>query len=136
MKKIIFTTILCLLRMVSFCQAPQAFSYQAIAYNNSNVKVITPISLEVSIHDGSLTGTIIYTERFTSIQPTNQGVFSLNIGQGVPQGTFNFSNINWGVGSKYLEVKIDPTNPGTGTNYTVIGGNQLMSVPYALYADF
>ncbi len=137
MKKLFSTLIFFLLTCFVFSQVPQKFSYQAIAYNTSNVIVTTPISLEICIRDNSLTGTIIYKERFANIQPTAQGLFSLNIGEGVIQTPFDintFKNINWGTNTKHLEVKIDPTS-GTGTNYTVSGGNQLMSVPYALYSQ-
>src|SRR6218665_1571407 len=137
MRKVLLTVLFCIATVSLFGQAPQAFSYQAVAYNSSGVVVTNPIALEISIHDSSLTGTIVYKERFTGIQPTTQGVFSLNIGTGTVQSPFTsttFKNINWGTNSKYLEVKIDPTNPGTGTNYTVSGGNQLMSVPYALFS--
>lgn len=142
MKKIIIFCLNILFYMTAFGQVPQGISYQAVAYDISGNIVSSPdlISLEISIYDNSPTGTIVYKEIFTQIEPNIQGVFSLNIGQGIPQSPFDgnsFKNISWGVNSKFLEVKIDTSSPttGLGTNYTVIGSNQLMSVPYALYSQ-
>jgi hypothetical protein len=53
------------------------------------------------------------------------------LGQGnVLSGTF--SSINWGAGPYFLEIEADANG---GTNYTVMGAQQMMSVPYALYAE-
>ena len=39
--------------------------------------------------------------------------------------------MNWGSGNHYLRIEMDATG---GSNYTLFGTSQLMSVPYALYA--
>lgn len=55
---------------------------------------------------------------------------SLEIGSGtVLSGTF--ATINWASGNYYLKTETDPTG---GTNYTITGTSQLLSVPYAMYA--
>ena len=52
------------------------------------------------------------------------------IGSGTPQvGTFN--GINWGNGPYFVNLALDLAN---GVNYQDYGTQQLMSVPYALYA--
>ena len=45
--------------------------------------------------------------------------------------TGNFALIDWANGPYYIKTKLDPTG---GTNYTITGISQLLSVPYALYA--
>lgn len=42
-----------------------------------------------------------------------------------------FDAINWGSGDHYIQIEMDPDG---GTNYTLLGESQLLSVPYALYA--
>ncbi len=114
-----------------FSQTPQGVSYQAVAFDASgNAVVNSSVGIQISILDNSATGTVVYTETFT--KTTNaQGLFNLNIGTGAPtSGTF--SAINWAVNSKFLKVEIDPLG---GTSYTNVGINQLMSVPYALFAE-
>ncbi|MCW3162535.1 cadherin repeat domain-containing protein [Chryseobacterium oryctis] len=108
-------------------QVPQAFSYQTIAFNVSGAPIANGnVSLRVSILENSATGTVLYTE--THNKTTNsKGLVNLNIGQGTAT-TGNFGNINWGTNTKFVKVELDPQG---GSNYTNIGVNQLMSVPYA-----
>jgi hypothetical protein len=111
-------------------QAPQKFNYQAIARNNAGTELSNQaIGIRISVLDGSSTGTLVYQE--TQTKTTNAyGLFTLEVGAGtVVSGTF--ANIAWGSGSKYVKTELDPTG---GTNYTVAGTSQLISVPYALYA--
>ena len=130
MKKI-FTFLFALFTFVCFAQVPQGVSYQAVAFNTSGAPVANgTVGVKISVLDNSATGAVVYTETHT--KTTNaQGLFNLNIGQGTPtSGTF--SGINWGTNSKFLKVEVDPTG---GTSYTNVGVNQLMSVPYALFAE-
>ncbi|AZA81354.1 hypothetical protein C1637_01920 [Chryseobacterium lactis] len=116
---------------VVFAQVPQGFTYQAIAFNPSGNPVANGnVSVKISILNNSVTGTNLYTE--THSKTTNsKGLINLNIGQGTPvSGTF--SGINWAINSKFIKVEIDPAG---GTNYTSVGTNQLMSVPYAMTAS-
>ncbi|SFC84473.1 hypothetical protein SAMN05421780_110181 [Flexibacter flexilis DSM 6793] len=130
--KNLFTAIaaLLLLHFTATAQVPQSISYQAIAFNTSGAPVTNSnVSVRISILDNSATGTSIYTETHT--KTTNaQGLFNLNIGQGTAlSGTF--ATINWSLNTKFLKVELDPNG---GSNYTSVGTNQLMSVPYALAA--
>ena len=112
-------------------QAPQAFSYQAIAANANGTPVVNgTVAVRISVLDNSATGTVLYTETHSK-QTNAQGLFNLNIGQGSPT-TGTFSGINWGQNAKYVKVELDPAG---GTNYVNVGTNQLMSVPYALFAE-
>ena len=112
-------------------QAPSLLNYQAVARNSSGAVLANQsVSLRFTIHDINATGAIIYVE--TQSATTNQfGLFTLLIGNGTVVGG-TFSSINWGSGNKYLEVELDPKG---GNNYTDMGTTELVSVPYALYAE-
>jgi uncharacterized protein (TIGR02145 family) len=87
------------------------------------------IGVKISIIEGSLAGTTAYAERHTTTTNAN-GLFTIEAGGGTPTiGTF--ATINWGNGSHYIKSEIDITG---GTNYTLSGTMELLSVPYALYA--
>ena len=112
-------------------QTPQGIPYQAIARNSGGATINNQgIAIRFTIHDITSAGTILYQER--QITTTNAlGLFSLTIGQGtVLSGTF--STINWGTNSKFLQVEFDQNG---GTAYVDMGTQQMMSVPYALYAE-
>jgi hypothetical protein len=111
-------------------QSPNVLNYQGVARDAAGVVLPNqPIGLEFTIHQGSASGTIVYQE--TQMDTTNQfGLFAVSIGSGtVVKG--NFSTIDWGANSEYLDVAMDPNG---GTSYTDMGTQQLLSVPYALYA--
>ena len=112
-----------------FAQAPQKMSYQAVIRNSSNALVKSAlVRMRISIIQGSPTGTVVYAESQTRSTNDN-GLVSLEIGTGtVIIGTF--STINWASGPYFIKTETDPTG---GTTYSVVGTNELMSVPYALY---
>ncbi len=114
----------------AYSQVPQAFSYQTIAFNSTGAPIANGnVNLRISILDNSATGTVLYTETHTKTT-NSKGLVNLNIGQGTAT-TGNFGGINWGTNSKFIKVEMDPAG---GSNYTNVGVNQLMSVPYALVA--
>lgn len=115
----------------SNAQAPQKMSYQAVIRNAGNVLVANAnIGMRISVLPGSVIGLPIYVE--TQIATTNvNGLVVLEIGAGtVVSGAF--ASINWGTNNYYIKTETDPTG---GTNYTISGTTQLLSVPYALYAE-
>jgi trimeric autotransporter adhesin len=121
---IVFTTTL-------FAQAPQKMSYQAVLRDASNTLLAnTTVGMKISILQGSSTGTIVYSETQT-VSTNINGLVSLEIGSGtVVSGTF--SSIAWSTGNYYIKTETDPNG---GTSYTIAGTSQLLSVPYALYAN-
>lgn len=130
MKKIVLIAAFALGTYMVSAQAPEKMSYQAIVRNGSG-QILTNqnVAVRVSILQGSAAGTSVYSERITGTTNVN-GLVSLEIGSGtVISGTFN--TINWGGNSYYLKTETDPAG---GTNYTITGTSQLLSVPYALYA--
>lgn len=126
MKKL-YTTIGLYIATLLSAQVPQAFSYQTIAFNAAGTPIANGnVALKVSILESTATGTVLYTEVHN--KTTNaKGLVNLNIGQGTPS-TGTFGGINWGTNTKFVKVEMDPQG---GSNYTNIGVNQLMSVPYA-----
>ncbi len=111
-----------------FAQVPQKISYQAIIRNASNTLVAnTTVGMKISILEGSTTGLIAYAET-QNVSTNDNGLVTLQIGNGtVLSGVF--SNISWVTGVYFIKTEIDPTG---GTNYTITGTSQLLSVPYAL----
>ena len=125
-----FLLILLLLSENIWAQAPQKMTYQAVIRNSSNALILSsPIGIKVSVLQGSANGTVTYSE--TQMQNTNiNGLVSLEIGMGTPViGTF--SNINWANGPYFIQTEVDPSG---GSNYSVLGVTELISVPYALYS--
>ena len=113
-----------------FAQAPQKMSYQAVIRNTSGALVTsTSVGMKISILQGTASGNVAYSE--TQIASTNaNGLVSLEIGTGtVVTGTF--AGINWATGPYFIKTE---TDPAVGTNYSITGTNQLMSVPYALFS--
>jgi hypothetical protein len=111
-------------------QAPEKMSYQAVIRNSSGTLMNNQtIGMQISILQGSVNGTAIYIE--TQSPTTNEnGLASIEIGAGtIVTGTF--SDINWSAGPYFIKTETDPTG---GTNYSIIGTSQLLSVPYALHA--
>ena len=130
MKKMYTLVAALLLSTITFAQAPEKMSYQAVVRDGSNVLVTgSPVGMQISILQGSSVGSVVYTE--TQTQNTNvNGLVSIEIGT-VTVSLGDFSLIDWSAGPYFIKTETDPTG---GSSYTVIGTSQLMSVPYALYA--
>ncbi len=129
--RLIFSLFFLAIMGYSFAQAPQAFNYQAVARDASgNVLQSQLLGIKISLHKGSESGTVVYSETFNPT--TNEfGLFTLEIGKGtVVSG--NFDTIHWGNNNYWLQVEMDPTG---GTTYNNMGTSQLLSVPYAMYAE-
>jgi len=111
-------------------QAPDKFSYQAVVRNASNALVVNaPVGVRVSVLQGGVNGTLAYMETHTAVTNAN-GLMTLQIGGGnVQQGVF--SDIDWASGPYFLKTETDPDG---GSNYSITSTQQLLSVPYALYA--
>lgn len=131
MKKLLFTLSMIIIGLTaSFAQVPQGFNYQAVARDNSGVAIVSQnIGLQISLRQGSSNGTIVYTETHT-IMSSNIGLLNLVVGAGT-SSLGVFSGIDWATGPYFVEISMDVAG---GTNYVLMGTQQLMSVPYALYA--
>ena len=113
-----------------FAQAPEKFSFQAVVRNSSNQLVSNAqVGVRVSILHGSTSGNTHYVETHT-VSTNANGLITVEVGAGsVLEGTF--ANLNWANGPWFLKTEIDPNG---GNNYSIISVQQLLSVPYALYA--
>jgi len=112
-------------------QAQQKINFQSVLRNTTGEVVSnSSVSLRISILSGTITGTLVYSE--THAKTTDAGgLMSLQIGGGtVSSGVFG--NINWGSTSHFIKLEADFSG---GSNYVVLGTQELMSVPYALYAS-
>lgn len=115
-----------------WAQSPQKMSYQAVIRNSANELVtLTGVGMQISILQSSAMGgtTSVYVETQTPTSNIN-GLVSLEVGAGtVISGTF--STIDWAKGPFYIKTETDPAG---GTNYSITGTSQLLSVPYALFS--
>ncbi len=102
-------------------QSPEKMSYQAVVRNSSDALVTnTQIGMQISILQGSVTGTPIYVETHTSATNEN-GLVTLELGGGTPV-TGTFADVDWSTGTYFLKTETDPTG---GVNYTaIVGTNQ------------
>ncbi len=110
-------------------QAPQGFNYQATVRNSSGALIINQnVTFKFNIMLNSQTSLPVYSE--THQAPTDDlGQVNLTVGTGTATiGTF--AGINWGSGTYYLGIELN-----TGANFVAMGTTQLLSVPYALYAN-
>ena len=108
-------------------QPPQLIPYQAIARDNAGNPVLNQnIGLRFSIHDQTISGNVVWQESQTVVS-NNVGIIVTALG-----GTTQLTSVDWGSGAKFLQVEMDITG---GTNFIDMGTQQMMSVPYALYAE-
>jgi hypothetical protein len=109
-----------------------AIPYQAVVRDGAGNPLINhPLTVRCTLHDNTASGTSIYQETHT-ITTNNLGLFTLHIGTGVAS-IGNIDSIHWALYKKYLQVEFDTT--AQGVSYIDLGTQQLMAVPYALYAE-
>ncbi|GAB4295713.1 MAG: hypothetical protein Kow0068_20280 [Marinilabiliales bacterium] len=116
---------------IIIAQSPQSFKYQAVVRDVSGQVIQNQnVSLRISILEGSVSGAVVYQEEHSAI--TNDfGLVNLQIGNGnVISG--DFTTIPWGDNSYFVQIELDETG---GTSYQLMGVSQLLSVPYAMYAE-
>ncbi len=115
-------------------QAPQAFSYQAVATDNLGKELTEQaIGIRAGILRGSPSGPAVWVETH-AVSTDEFGLFTIPVGQGTPQsgGLPSFSAIDWSAGPYFLRIDMDAAG---GANYEFVGASQLLSVPYALYGE-
>lgn len=125
MKKILYVILAFLSPLASYSQAPAQIKYQGVARDAAGAPVANgTLTVRFDIHDGSATGPLIWTETHTTVATNTYGLFSLNMGSINPlTGIFNGGN-------QFLEVFVD-----FGSGLVSMGTSQMLSVPYALYAE-
>ena len=132
MKRIMLTFFaIAAIALTTFGQAPSGFTYQSVLRDANNDLIInTAVGTQISILQTTAGGTAVYVE--THAETTNaNGLLTLQVGAGsVQSGTF--ANIDWSAGPYFVKAETDPAG---GATYTITGTQQMMSVPYALYAE-
>ncbi|MDI6832601.1 MAG: FISUMP domain-containing protein [Bacteroidales bacterium] len=130
LKTIMILGALTLYLFPAYGQSPEKMSYQAVIRNSSDQLVTDQlVGMQISILQGSASGTAVYVETQTPTTNAN-GLVSIEIGDGtVVSG--DFTTIDWANGPYFIKTETDPTG---GINYTITGTSQLLSVPYALHA--
>jgi hypothetical protein len=116
--------------LLTFAQVPQKMTYQSVIRNsNGDLVINTSIGIQISILKDSPSGQVVYVETMSNTTNEN-GLLTLEIGGGTPI-TGTFAAINWGTGNYFVKTETDLAG---GTNYSIVGVGQLLSVPYALFA--
>ena len=130
MKNLYLSIISIFVSFSMLAQTPQGMSYQAVVRDGSGALVTNQsVGMAISILQGSSLGTTKYAETHTITTNAN-GLVSLEIGKGtVIQGSL--STIDWGSGPYFVKTETDPNG---GSNYTISGTSELLSVPFALHA--
>jgi len=129
MKRIFTILAAVLLTAGVFAQSPEKMSYQAVIRDDGDALIAnTDIGMQISIRQGTPDGTAVYTETHTPTTNAN-GLVILEIGTGTTSD--KFSLIDWSAGPYFIKTETDPDG---GTDYTITGTSQLLSVPYTLYA--
>ena len=127
--KVIYSILFLLIPFYGIGQT--GINYQGAATDSQGSKLENQsISLRTSILQGGIEGITSYSE--THNTTTDQfGLFNVVIGLGNVL-TGSFDSIQWGVDAHFLKVELDATG---GTNYNLVSTTQMMSVPYAKYAE-
>lgn len=128
MKKILLLLVLLFTNVIN-AQAPQGINYQATIRNSSGTLITNQsVTLKFNIIQGVATNAAVYAEQHT-LTTDDLGGVNLIVGQGVAShGQFN--QINWALGNFFLGIEIN-----SGSGFVAMGTTQLLSVPYALYAE-
>ena len=117
--------------MLAWASAPKGFSYQATVRNaDGSLAVSKIVGVRVSILRGSVTGAVVYSETNT-VKTNANGLFSLQVGAGVVKSG-SFADIDWADGTYYMRSEISLNNNSV---YDISATSQLLSVPFAMYAD-
>ena len=135
MKKFLFAIVaLFLFSFAAEAQVPQSVCYQAVATDQSGRELVSQnIKVRISLLKGSAGGVDEWVETHT-LTTDGFGLFDLQIGNGTRIGGVqtSFSNVRWSQDKFYLKVEMDISG---GNNFVLMGTNQLVSVPYALFTE-
>ena len=124
MTRIRISLLLLVFAVIAHTQSPTGFNYQAaLRDSDGRVKSNESVNIGIRLLQGSINGLPAYEESHPNIQTNEFGLISLVIGDGV--STYDMAVINWADGPFFLEISV---------NGNLLGTNQLLSVPYALYA--
>ncbi len=122
-RKISFLLLLVLSIAGAFAQAPQGFNYQAVVRDaDGEIMSEQAVNLRIDIRQGNPSGTLVFDELHAT-ETNTFGLVNLVVGSVNNEA---FSLIEWSDGPYYIEISV---------NDQVMGATQLLSVPYALFAQ-
>ena len=121
--------LLCAMGMVPMmAQVPKLINYQGVVRDGSGVPLVNRvISVKFELRSGSSSGGTVW-EAAETLTTTSLGLFNTQIGK---INATQFEQVDWGQGPLFLLVSIDTAN---GSSHTLMGSQELVSVPYALRA--
>ncbi len=127
MKRIIYFFILIAFsKLHAQSGAPPKINYQGVARDASGTPITVPIDLHFIISNNA--NNTVHDEIQSTIQPNTYGIFNTQIGL----VTALSPTIGWQTGPYTLSVSIKISSSST---FTYVGAQQLVSVPFALYAE-
>lgn len=131
MKKSILVVVATLmLSAFAMAQAPVKFNFQTVVRDASgNLVGNHLVHVKITILSQSFDGDVVYAEH-SSAMTDRSGAMTVVIGDGVVMEG-DLEQIDWSRGPYFMRCDIDPKG---GNNYSVSTAQQLLSVPYALYA--
>lgn len=120
----------CFLAIQVLAQAPPRMSFQAVVRDGDAQLVSNAtVGMRIGIHQGSDNGPVVYQE-VHQLQSNTNGLVTLEIGGGTVLSG-DVATIDWNAGPYFVRTETDPAG---GSNYSIVGTSQLLSVPYALHA--
>lgn len=129
MKRVTFILSVIVLSLYALGQSPAAIKYQAVARGLDGTPLTNQnISVKVSVLYDNIFGEIIYSESH-SVETNTFGLFSVEIGNPDTVLSGSFEDIDWGEAKYLMKLEMDETG---GSDYTLMGISQILSVPYSL----
>jgi hypothetical protein len=114
-------------------QSPQSFNYQAIVRDATGQALPNHCTgFLIQIIQDSCSGSVVYKESFDTEITNSYGLVNLNIGLGQQLSITSFVGIDWSSSKYFIETSMDTS---CMANYTSIACSQLLSVPFALFAN-
>lgn len=116
---------------ISLAQAPEKINFQSVIKNKEGeIWSNKSIALKIKLLEGSSAGQTKYEETHTKMTDKS-GLISLQIGNG-NNLMGSFKNLYWGENQYFIQFEVDFNG---GNQFTLLGTNPLLSVPYALFAN-
>lgn len=117
--------------VITRSQVPHQFNCQGIARDTHGQPLHgRTLRVKVAVLPGTESAQPEFVELHT-VTTNAFGLYTLQIGSGEPLSG-NMKQVSWESGNKYVRVEIDPEG---GNRFQTLGTAQLLSVPYALYAE-
>ncbi|MCQ2286934.1 MAG: hypothetical protein MJZ76_08685 [Bacteroidales bacterium] len=110
---------------------PEKMSYQVVVRNNNNELIVNQqVGIKISILEDNINGGAVFIETHTVTTNTN-ALATIQVGTGTPVLVTTLADVDWKNHDYYIKAEIDPLG---GTNYTITGTQQLITVPYSFYS--